>query len=262
MSNAAGPTPAIGELRSRDGELLGPTEVFADSPRPRLELRLLGATPFQLVAEALVGTHAGHRFSVNDPLFEAALLEVGARPIRRSCLMVLRPLRVAASGSAPGTRAPGTDLVAMDTEDPGHYAGALCRAFPPEHPDHDPDINDAASATDAIVRYVAGTIVGPFVAAASAEARSPSGEAVGAIVISDMPADDSFDGGPWVTELFVDPAHQGRGIGRALLAHAVGRLIDVGRGQLGLSVQLDNPAKRLYDEFGFITQSTWTTFVL
>lgn len=256
--------PGPGELRSDGGELLGTTEVFADSPRPRVELRPIGTPILGELARSLRRAYGEHRFSVCESAFEAALVDLGSNPIRRSCLMTLQPLPSAAALIASGARplAAGVELVAMDTDDPGRYANALCRAFPPDHPDHDPEINDADAASAAIAHYFDGTIVGPFIAGASAEARSGTGDVLGAIVVSDMPGGASFEGGPWVTEVFLDPHHHRQGLGRALMTRAIGRLADGGRDQLGLSVQIDNPARHLYERLGFVTRSTWTTFVL
>ncbi len=52
--------------------------------------------------------------------------------------------------------------------------------------------------------------------------------------------------------LAVDPAHRGKGFGRALLAHAMGLLRSRGARCAGLEVGVDNvPAIALYESFGF-----------
>ena len=75
-------------------------------------------------------------------------------------------------------------------------------------------------------------------------------------IVSDLPADDEYDGGPWITDLFVDPSAQGHGVGRALLGHALTQLTASGRDRLGLAVTLGNPARRLYEALGFVEQGT------
>ena len=45
---------------------------------------------------------------------------------------------------------------------------------------------------------------------------------------------------------------RGRGIGRQLLEHLVAQARDRGTGRLSLSVELDNPARRLYERVGFV----------
>src|SRR5690606_26963308 len=146
----------------------------------------------------------------------------------RSVLMGLDPL--------PASLAPGpfTGAVGPMQPDPGRHAGALLRAFPPDHPDYDPAIPDVAGAQRARASYFPGAVSGPFLEQASSEAVSPDGAVVGGIVVARMPHDESSPGGPWVTEVFVEPAHQGAGIGRALFARAVAELRSSGEPSLRL----------------------------
>ena len=59
-----------------------------------------------------------------------------------------------------------------------------------------------------------------------------------------MPADDEYDGGPWITDLFVDPSARGHGVGRALLRLTpLTHLTASGRDRLGLAVTAGNPAR-------------------
>lgn len=53
-----------------------------------------------------------------------------------------------------------------------------------------------------------------------------------------------------IEQIYIEPVHQGRGIGSALLR----RLVEEWRGSgkaLRLAVLKTNPARRLYDRFGF-----------
>ena len=66
-------------------------------------------------------------------------------------------------------------------------------------------------------------------------------------------------GGPWVSEIWCDPAHQHRGIGRYLLAEAITQLTEDGFTSLGLAVSHANPARKLYESLGFTeTSESWT----
>lgn len=217
--------------------------------------------PAALVAGRLCAEHRGDRIDVRDPELAEALAVSGARAIRRSLLMA-RPVPGAPGGpDAHALAPPGIEISAM-VDDPARYAGALVRAFPPEHPDFDPDIADAAAGRRALRSYFDGEVIGPWIASASAEARVTAGDAVGGIVVSRMPPHDSQPERCWITEVFVEPSYHGRGIGRALLDHALTRLGEMGEAALWLAVQVDNPARRLYERTGFTTDSSWTRFQL
>ncbi len=59
-------------------------------------------------------------------------------------------------------------------------------------------------------------------------------------------------GAAHINRIAVAPAHQGSGVGSALLAHALGRLWHAGAEQVTLNTQTDNVASlRLYRRFGF-----------
>ena len=141
------------------------------------------------------------------------------------------------------------------------YAETMRRAYPPDHPDHDHGDVDLAVATTTIRSYLDGEVVGPLLADASAEARSASGELLGALFVGEYPPEDSFAGGPWITDVFVEPSAQGRGVGRHLLAHAVHALSAAGRPRLGLAVTLATPARALYEAVGFVELGTSHVFI-
>lgn len=65
-------------------------------------------------------------------------------------------------------------------------------------------------------------------------------EEAGAVVATAMFGYDGHRG--WVNYLGVDPAHQGRGIGRALMAEGERLLTDLGCPKLNLQVRLGNAA--------------------
>ena len=88
---------------------------------------------------------------------------------------------------------------------------------------------------------------GPLEPAATLLARV-DGEAAGAILISRISRKSFF-----VSQVFVDPRHQGRGLGRRLLLSAVNTLTRIDpAAHLGLTVTLANrPAYEWYLRFGF-----------
>jgi len=88
--------------------------------------------------------------------------------------------------------------------------------------------------------------------------RDADGAIAAAIVVTEMPATAWWAGDPWIPEVFVVASHQGRGLGGLLLAHALRMCAHAGDQRLGLTVTEGNPAKRLYEGFGFRAfRTTW-----
>lgn len=212
--------------------------------------------PVDAVAQRLRNEHPGEVIDVRDPGLVDALAAAGAALGRRSLVMALAPL--------PDSMDEGrwSESVGPLIADPARHADALVRAFPPEHPDHDPAIADRAGAVRALESYFAGAVIGPHLADASSEAVDGDGRVVGGLVINRMPDHDESPGGPWVTDVFVEPEVQGRGVGRALFARAVSALRAAGEPTLRLAVHVDNPAQRLYADLGFQVSSAWCRITL
>jgi GNAT superfamily N-acetyltransferase len=81
---------------------------------------------------------------------------------------------------------------------------------------------------------------------------------VGAVVVTDMEATDWWSDDPWLPEIFVVSDLQGHGLGALLLGHALRACADGGYKRLGLTVSEGNPARRLYERFGFQPfRATW-----
>lgn len=198
---------------------------------------------------------AGEVVDVREGELSAALVAAGASVGRRSLLMSLAPLPRSLDAGAFG------GAVGAMVHEPVRYAGAMLRAFPPDHPDHDPDISDLPAAERTLASYFDGTVIGPFVAASS-EALDAGGRVVGGLVVNQMPHHDESPGGPWVTDVFVEPHAQGAGIGRALFARTVAQLRTAGEPSLRLAVQVDNPAQHLYRSLGFQQTSAWSRITL
>jgi ribosomal protein S18 acetylase RimI-like enzyme len=71
-------------------------------------------------------------------------------------------------------------------------------------------------------------------------------------------------GGPLcvIDDVFVAPAHRGRGIGKALLARAAAEALRRGVPFVELMVRVENPARRLYERIGFERIRGAATYVL
>ena len=238
------------ELTGADGAMLGTARVDpTDQPLPRAVVHVPAGVPVADLADAALAALPGHRLIVDAAALAEALVERGLTLVRAASIMAL-------SLPVPSPGAPVPDVELRPLQDtPDDYGEVMRRAYPPDHPDHEHGDATPAGAAATIRGYLSGEIVGPVIAEASAEARL-DGLLVGVNVVSEMPDDDEFEGGPWITDLFVDPAAQGQGVGKALLGHAIDRLTAAGRPTLGLAVTLDNPATRLYEDLGFVVLGT------
>jgi ribosomal protein S18 acetylase RimI-like enzyme len=119
---------------------------------------------------------------------------------------------------------------------------ARLAAYPPGHPDsvHLPE--DSAAE---LHEFIYGGRFGPLLAG-SGIAVADDGAVAGAIILGTIPGDPPRDG-PWIIDIFRDPAY--RGVGRALLQRA---LVLAPVDTLGLIVTEGNDAaRRAYEAVGF-----------
>jgi GNAT superfamily N-acetyltransferase len=121
---------------------------------------------------------------------------------------------------------------------PSHRA-----AYGPNHPDY-----ELSKDTEAIGKLLSGELVGPLLGAS--RMAVVDGRIVGAAILNDFPGEPPH-AGPWLSELFRDPAVPG--IGRALLRGALAAAAADGLPALGLVVSGGNPAGELYLDEGFRT---------
>lgn len=73
-----------------------------------------------------------------------------------------------------------------------------------------------------------------------------AGEPVGFVTLSDE----------WVDQVGVDPAWRGRGLGAHLVVRSLTALRDAGARRVWLCVNVDNPARDLYERLGFRARGT------
>ncbi len=186
---------------------------------------------------------------------EAARLLAGGGRLRRlahDMAADLRATRIAAPHATP----PGLVLGPLDA-DPTSIADAAAAATMPGHVDH--GIWLRVDRGEYWRRLLDGDgPCGPVLPAASRLAIDADGAVAGVVVVTEMPATTWWDGDPWIPEIFVVSSFQGRGIGGRLLEHAVGSCARAGSERLGLTVSEGNPARHLYERFGFEAfRSTW-----
>jgi GNAT superfamily N-acetyltransferase len=68
-------------------------------------------------------------------------------------------------------------------------------------------------------------------------------------------ADRELDAGPaaWIYDVYIDPSHRGKGLGRGLMAGVEGQVREAGLTRMELHVWVDNdPATSLYRSVGFV----------
>jgi GNAT superfamily N-acetyltransferase len=185
----------------------------------------------------------------------ARLIKAGGRLLRVSREMVLDLTTVRPSPPVPIPE--GLSMVAIDRP-PAEVAQAAARATPPGHVDH--EIWKGFDRPAYWRQLLAGEVSGPLVPAASGLLVDSDGSIGAAVVVTILgPLPDWWSGGPWIPEIFVVPSLQGRGIGTHLLAFAARTCRESGRERLGLTVTDANPAKRLYERFGFrLVRTHWT----
>lgn len=190
-----------------------------------------------------------------DPGEAAALQAAGARLVRQRHHMVL-------DLDGPAQAVPklpaGLRLIAIDEAAPRLPAASIL-AYGHGHPDAPASLAEAETRWQELLadQAVAPVLEPPSVAIIDAT----SDEVVGAVVVMRLwPEPWDWPGGPWVGDIFVVPAHQGRGLGWSLLMRAVAWAHDAGEPRIGLSVTVGNPAERLYVSAGFRRRRT--TFIL
>ncbi|HEX8100987.1 MAG TPA: GNAT family N-acetyltransferase [Solirubrobacteraceae bacterium] len=192
------------------------------------------------VVAALFAQRPGWLAGTEDRALGDALIRAGAQ-LRRSAHVYSRDLR--AGPPVPESPAPpGVVMAPLEAVD-DDLAAACAAAYGADHPDHRPH-----AGPDALEALVAGEVVGHLMHASRAAWRD--GRQVGAVVITDSPHDPP-EGGPWIGELFRAPDPRLAGLGAALLAAALHAARDDGLATLGLVVSDGNPARALYERFGF-----------
>ena len=190
----------------------------------------------------------------HDGAEAARLLAAGGR-LRRLALDMAVDLEATQIPEARGLTT-GFRLEGLDSDIDG-IALAAADAVPPDHVDF--GIWSGVDRFEYWRQLLAGEgPCGSVLPAASRLLRDQNGAIVGALVVTGMPASEWWSGDPWIPEVFVVSGHQGQGLGGLLVWHAVRACIDGGSPRLGLTVSDGNPARHLYERFGFQPfRTTW-----
>ncbi|MFF5073455.1 GNAT family N-acetyltransferase [Micromonospora olivasterospora] len=196
-----------------------------------------GVPPQRVAAEARRDL-AGLRLDTPDEPLVAALVAGGLR-MHRAATELRHDL---ADLPMPAPLPSGWSLATPGWDDDLH--DALVAAYGPGHPDGAWRDDHTAQVR---AMFDDGGPVPPLLPA-SARVVGPDGRSAGH-VLSTGPAPDRPYG--WVVNLGVAPRAQGRGLGRALLTHALYGTRTADLPALALQVADGNSARRLYDAAGF-----------
>lgn len=190
---------------------------------------------------------------VDDADRAAATIAAGGRLERHSVVMVLDLAQ-----ATPAPTVAGFSVAPMEATRVREYSEVVMRAYPPEHPDHEPSDTDPEATAEVFLQFLRGEEIGPWIAGASLHATDADDRVVGALLINETDASDAIPAGPFVTNVCVDPQWAGHGLGSALLTAAVARLAELGWQHLSLVVTVGNPAQRVYERLGFrVAAESW-----
>lgn len=198
--------------------------------------------PAAVVAPVVLATLGGHRAVTEDDALAGLLVAGGGTVTRRGHDYEYDLAAVPPDWAE--TPAPQGFRLSPDL-DPVCLAAAHEAANPPGHPDHEAGKDHVAD----LRSLLSGEVIGANVPAATWQVSDGAGPC-GAVIVSERPAKG---GGlrTWVLDVFVDPRHQGRGLGGVLMKRSVAGAASAGFPAMGLVVSDGNPARAVYERLGF-----------
>ena len=199
----------------------------------------------------------GWAVSTSDVDLAQALTEGGAQTLRHAHAMSHDLKSLPERAGLPGLEIEAVDAAKLRRLAP-QVGPVLAAAYPPGHPDHRHDTTEAAVA--AVERVAAGEVLGPLLSVSVVGRHE--GAVIGGCLVVDREGPPP-SGGPWVLDIFRDPAAPGRGAGRALLVEALHRARAAGLPALSLAVSHENHGpRRLYEAIGFTGSSESRTLAV
>lgn len=212
------------------------------------------SAPVEATSRAVLEGLAGYALSTSDIALAESLSAAGATEVRHALVMShpLTTLPEAAARARLAIEPLSASQVARHAARLGEIAFA---AYPVGHADHSHDA--VASAVGEISAIGRGELLGEFLE--QSRLALWDGCIAGACLLvarEGVPP----DGGPWVIEVFRDPACPARGVGTALLVSALAAVRSAGLSALSLAVSVANTrAVGLYSALGFgATSESWT----
>lgn len=229
------------------GRVVGRYQVYRSDPPTADLFEVVG--PVEDAVEAIFDQLGGWLVATADDALADALIRRGAEQKRHSHVMS----KVLTDGEAtPDWSLPWTlEAIDASTRFGPEVVPLIRRAYPAEHPDAE-EGSDTEIVEDIHAR-LAGERLGPHLVG-SAVARD-AGRPIGLIIVNRVPGEPPF-AGPWISDVCRDPDPPYRGVGRALLEYAIGRVREAGETGLSLAVTVGNPAQRVYERLGFVIATT------
>jgi GNAT superfamily N-acetyltransferase len=213
------------------------------------------SAPLDASLAAVTDRLRGYTFSTSDPDLVDPLLTAGAVLLRHAHALS-HPLEHLVPRAADDPGLTIEPLTAGQVERHAQRLGELHHAaYPVGHVDNiGGDVPEAVQHIRAIGR---GELLGPLMHVSRVAIHG--GQIVGACLVVDRDGTPP-DGGPWVIDIFRDPASPVRGIGAALLGGALSAARSAGLSGVSLAVSHQNArALRLYSALGFVdTGQSWT----
>ena len=208
-------------------------------------------------ARAALAQLPGWLLASEDPDLIAALTTSGAVE-RRHAYVMSAALPQETAGQDPVAGNEPTNLEVVPLPRVSDLYPSWRRAYPPGHPDFEPGTDEevfercwAHLETD---RYQA-------VLHRSSGAVIDGGEVIAGIIVDVRPEPAPY-GGPWISDIWVDPDHAGHRIGESLIRRTQRQLAEDGHRTLGLVVTHGNPARRVYERTGFTHRlESWTVML-
>jgi GNAT superfamily N-acetyltransferase len=192
------------------------------------------------VEDVFANLAPGTAVVIKDAAARELLLERGAQQVRH----VLAMTRAVAPESV-ASDVPGLVLRSWQDTDAVLLAPALVGAYNAEHPDPtNPDLDVATRTLTAMAEDPAN----PRLRATTV--AELDGRPIGAAFVLRSEHVEGWKG-PWIMNVFRAPEPEVRGVGAAMLVHALEVLREDGESSVGLAVTATNPARRVYERLGF-----------
>lgn len=215
------------------------------------------AAPVAAAGKAVLHAMSGFALSTSDTQLTARLESAGATVIRHAhamshALNTLPAVRHAADLAVE-------PLSARQLKRHAERIAALnLAAYPPGHPDHAHDTQE--SAIRGMLKVARGEVLGPYLR--QSRVALASDEILGVCLVVEREGAPP-EGGPWIVDVFRDPAATVRGIGGALIAASLHASASAGLAGLSLAVSHANTrARTLYAKLGFVDASeSWTLVI-